>query len=86
MADTSAIWQHAVQTTDQLSSPSYLLVAKQDPYKKAYLLTEKKSVSVRSLEYTPRNKCGWPFSGQSVQSTRWRKCLFKFHICDTATS
>ena len=33
-ANTSAIWQHAAHTTDQL-----LLAAKQEPYKKAYLLT-----------------------------------------------
>ena len=32
-ANTSAIWQHAAHTTDQL-----LLAAKQEPYKKAYLL------------------------------------------------
>ena len=34
-ANTSAIWQHAAHTTDQL-----LLAAKQEPYKKAYLLTK----------------------------------------------
>ena len=33
-ANTSAIWQHAAHTTDQL-----LLAAKQEPYKKAYLLS-----------------------------------------------
>ena len=32
-ANTSAIWQHAAHTTDQL-----LLAAKQESYKKAYLL------------------------------------------------
>ena len=36
-ANTSVIWQHAAHTTDQLSSP---LTAKQEPYKKAYLLTK----------------------------------------------
>ena len=34
-ANTSAIWQHAAHTTDQL-----LLPAKQESYKKAYLLTK----------------------------------------------
>ena len=34
-ANTSAIWQHAAHTTDQL-----LIAAKQEPYKKAYLLTK----------------------------------------------
>ena len=34
--NTSAIWQHAAHTTDQLSS----LTAKQEPYKKAYLFTK----------------------------------------------
>ena len=33
-ANTSAIWQHAAHTTNQL-----LLAAKQDPYNKAYLFT-----------------------------------------------
>ena len=31
MANTSAIWQQAAHTTDQLSSPA----AQQEPYKKA---------------------------------------------------
>ena len=35
-ANTSAIWQHAAYTSDQL----LLLAAKQEPYKKAYLLTK----------------------------------------------
>ena len=34
-ANTSAIWQHAAHTTDQ-----FLLAAKQEAYKKAYLLTK----------------------------------------------
>ena len=33
-ANTSALWQHAAHTTDQL------LTAKQEPCKKAYLLTK----------------------------------------------
>ena len=35
-ANTSAIWQHAAHTTDQPASPT----AKQEPYKKAHLLTK----------------------------------------------
>ena len=34
-ANTRARWQHAAHATDQL-----LLAAKQEPYKKAYLLTK----------------------------------------------
>ena len=36
-ANTSAIWQRAAHTTDQLTSPSCLTVA---THKKAYLLTK----------------------------------------------
>ena len=35
-ANTSAVWQHAAHTTDNL----LLLAAKQESYKKAYLLTK----------------------------------------------
>ena len=37
MAKTSAIWQHAALIIDQLSSRKAF---KQEPYKKAYLLTK----------------------------------------------
>ena len=36
IANTSVIWQHAAHTTDQPASPT----AKQEPYKKAHLLTK----------------------------------------------
>ena len=46
-ANTSVIWQHAAHTTDQLSSPN----AKQETYKKAYLLTKNiEEFSGKSLE------------------------------------
>ena len=47
-ANTSVIWQHAAHTIDQLSSPN---PAKQEPYKKAYLLTKNiEEFSGKSLE------------------------------------
>ena len=47
-ANTSAIWQHAAHTTDQLT---FFLTAKQEPYKKAYLLTKNmEEFSGKSLE------------------------------------
>ena len=46
-ANTSVIWHHAAHTTDQLNSPN----AKQEPYKKAYLLTKNiEEFSGKSLE------------------------------------
>ena len=45
-ANTSVIWQHAAHTTNCL-----LLTAKQEPYKKAYLLTKNiEEFSGKSLE------------------------------------
>ena len=46
-ANTSVIWQHAAHTTDKC----LLLTAKQEPYKKAYLLTKNiQEFSGKSLE------------------------------------
>ena len=46
-ANTSAIWQHAAHNTDQL----ILLAAKQETYKKAYLLMKNiEEFSGKSLE------------------------------------
>ena len=51
-ANTSAIWQHAPHTTDQFIS------LKQEPYKKAYLLTKniEEFSGKRSGEWTRRQK------------------------------
>ena len=44
--NTSAIWQHAAHSTDQVTSS---IAAKLEPYKKAYLLTKNnENVSGRS--------------------------------------
>ena len=64
MANTNTIWQQAVHTTYKLSN--HLLTAQQEPYKKAHLLTGKKS-----WENEPDKKTGeWTIS---IKMTRQKE-------------